>query len=144
MARFLTAADIVIVLSVPDVFGAPFQLQGFATEDVFNTDAIEISETQMGVDGNLSAGYVPREIPQKFMLQADSTSIDYFETIYARQVAQRAVYPFTGIFTIPAAEKTYNAVRGFLKGYSPTPSVGKVLKPREFGITWQTMSPGPG
>lgn len=143
MARFLTAADIVIILSAPDVFPAPFQLQGFATDDVFSTETLDIAETMMGVDGVLSGGYVPREIKQRFMLQADSLSIDYFEAIYAAQVAQRALYAFTGVFTIPAAEKTYSASRGFLTGYMPTPSIKKVLQPREFSITWATMSPGP-
>lgn len=143
MARFLTAADIVITLSVPDVFPAPFQLQGFATDDVFDTDDLDIAETQMGVDGNLSAGFVPREVKQRFMLQADSLSIDYFEQIYAAQVQQGRVFPFTGVQRIPAVEKAYNGSRGFLTGYKPTPSGKKTLQSRAFGITWQSLLPGP-
>ena len=143
MARFLTAADIVIVLSCPDVIGGPFQLQGFAAEDVFDTDNLAVAEVAMGVDGILSAGFVPREVVQRYTLQADSQSVDYFEAVYAQQVAQRAVYAFTGVLTLPAVGKTYNGSRGFLTGYSPTPAGRKILQPRQFAITWQSMSPGP-
>lgn len=143
MARFLTAADIVITLTNPAVFSAPFTLQGFATDDVFSTESLDIAETAMGVDGKLSAGYVPKPVMQRIMLQADSPSIDYFEAIYAAQVAQRATYPFTGVMVIPATEKTYNGNRGFLIGYSPTPTAKKTLQPREFGLAWENLSPGP-
>lgn len=143
MARFLTAADIVATLSLPDIFPSPFQLQGFATEDVFSTDSLDIAETMMGVDGKLSGGYVPREVKQTFMLQADSASVDYFEQIYAAQVAARQLYAFTGVFTIPAVEKTYNGNRGFMTGYKPLADAKKVLQSRAFVITWETMSPGP-
>jgi hypothetical protein len=143
MARFITAADAVIILSCPAVYPTPFQLQGFATDDVFSTDSIDIAETMMGVDGRLSGGYVPREVRQTFNLQADSESIDRFETIYSTQVTQRAIYAFSGVFTLKSVQRTYNASRGFLTGYTPSPTAKKVLQPRQFIITWEGFSPGP-
>lgn len=143
MPRSLTAADAVIILSFPDVFSAPFQLQGFAADDVFNTDAIDIAETSMGVDGRLSAGYVPREVPQNYMLQADSPSIDRFEQIYAAQVAGRVIFRCTGTIMLRSTEKTYSGSNGVLSNYTPTPAAKKILQPRAFRVTWESLLPAP-
>ena len=56
MAGTITGASAVIMLSVPGLFSTPQQLQGFATDDIFDTAAIASAETLMGVDGNLSGG----------------------------------------------------------------------------------------
>ncbi len=141
--RTLTAANAVITLSAPDVFGSPFTLQGFATDDVYGVDSLDIAETAMGVDGRLSGGYVPREVKQTFMLQADSASVDFFEQLYAAQVAQRTIYRISGVTIVAALEKKYTMNRGLMMAYSPAPTLKKIAQPRSFGITWETLSPGP-
>ena len=62
MAKTLTMANAVITLVVPAIELGPFQLQRFAADDVFNTGELDVAETSMGVDGNLSAGFVFRGV----------------------------------------------------------------------------------
>jgi len=141
MARTLTAANSILMLSIDGLFAVPQQLQGFAADDIFDTDSVAPAETSMGVDGKLSGGWVPQEIKQNITLQADSRSVDLFEAWYAAQQTARELYYATGSIYMPAVERKYSMVRGILSGAMVTPNAKKILQPRKFTITWQSVSP---
>ena len=141
--RTLTGANAIITLSAPDVFGAPFQLQGFAADDVFSTEAVQSAEVLMGVDGVMSAGFVFVPIPQNYMLQSDSQSVDFFETFWLQQQQNRTVYRLTGGISLKMVGKRYSMSNGVLTNYTPTADVKKLLQPRKFTITWESVLPAP-
>ena len=143
MARTLTAADTVIILTVPLVFPSGFQLQGFSTDDIYEAADIDIAETMMGVDGKLSAGFVPKEVAWTVTLQADSESNDNFEQWYASQQTNNAVYRASGIVSLEATTRKYNMKNGVMTRYSPMPKGGKVLQPRKYTITFESVLPAP-
>ena len=58
-------------------------------------------------------------------------------------MAQRAIYRVDGVFTLRSTEKVYNGTRGVLSNYSPTPGARKILQPRPFRVTWETLLPSP-
>jgi hypothetical protein len=143
MARFLTGADIVIMLQASiagsPVFPAAFQLQGFAADDVFSSDAIEPAEVYMGVDGNLSAGFTYKPVPQAFMLQSDSFSIDNIEQVQQIQQQAGTIAQWSATMTLSAVQKVYTSPKGFMTGYSSIPEVKKLIQPRRFTLTWERM-----
>lgn len=141
--RTLTAANAVIILSAPDVIASGIQLQGFAADDVFDTDDLEIVEAVMGVDGHLSGGYTPKPVPQRFTLQADSLSIDFFETFYSQSVQQQATFYLSGIVRLVSTGKSYAMNNGLLTRYKPLPDAKRILQSRTFGITWESVLPAP-
>ena len=141
MAKTLTAANCVLLLSIPGLYDTPQQLQGFATDDVFSSETIAPAETMMGVDGKLSAGWTPVAIKQTFNLQGDSDSVEIFEDWYAAQQRRRETYFASGRAHIPSIARKYIMRRGILTGYSPTPSVKKIVQPRVFEITWEAVLP---
>ena len=141
MARTLTSANAVILITVPGLFPVPQQLQGFATDDVYDVDSITPTETAMGVDGVLSAGWTPMPVKQGFTLQADSTSNDFFEAWYEAQQAARDVYFCTGETYLSSVERFYYGTRGVLTDYAPMAGGKKILQPRKFSITWGRVSP---
>lgn len=141
-SKTLTAANSVILLTIPGLYNVPQQLQGFATDEVADTDAIESAEVMMGVDGIMSAGWVPKEIKQTITLQADSDSIALFETWYAAQQSVRELYYATQSNYLPSVRRKYQLNKGVLTSYSPTPSVKKMLQPRKFTITFGSISSG--
>lgn len=143
MAGTLTGASAVITLSIQSLFPNPIQLQGFAADDVFDIDAIEIAETQMGVDGHLSAGYVNKEVKQTYSLMADSDSNDIFEAWAQQQRAQVDAFVANGRTNIRATGRTYIMTRGFLTSFQVAPSTGKLLKPRKYTITWESVNSTP-
>lgn len=137
----LTSANVILALSVANLFDTPQQIQGFASDEAFNFADIETSETVMGVDGILSAGWLPKELMQDITLQADSPSIPFFEDWYGNEQQARDLLIASGTVTYPSVGKQYNLVRGFLRGYSPAPQARKILQPRKFSIVWNYIQP---
>lgn len=139
----LTAANAVITLTVPNLFPAPVQLQGFSADNVYDVDVQEVVETAMGVDGILSGGFVYNPINQTFVLQADSPSIAFFETWAATQAQVKDVYTAMGNTVLPAVGRSYVSVKGFLVSLPPLPAAAKILQPRRFLIRWQSIQSVP-
>lgn len=141
MAGSITGATAVIMLSIPRLFPAPFPLQGFGADDIFDTDAIESVETLMGVDGKLSGGFVFVPVRQNYTLQADSDSIVFFDEWWATQKQIQDVLPANGVVLIPSVGKKWTLTRGFLKSYKPIPDIKKLAQPQRFAIEWQELFP---
>lgn len=139
----ITAANSVYTLSIVPVFPVPQQLQGYATDAAWDTDATQNAEAQIGVDGLLSAGFVPALTNQTIRLQADSSSIALFEAWAAAQRASKNIFYAIGNISLPSVSRAYVCQRGVLMSYASMPGVGKVLKPRDFTITWQSIEPVP-
>lgn len=143
MSGNLTAANCVFQLFIPDVFFTPQQLQGFSADDIFDVDSQEAVQTQMGVDGLLSAGFVYVETRQSITLQADSASNDVFDAWRAAEKSALNAFPASGVIVFPSLNRKYEMTRGFLTSYPPLASAGKILKPRKFGITWNRSDGAP-
>lgn len=139
----LTAANAVIMLSIPLVFPTPVQLQGFAADDIFSTEALDSAEVQMGVDGVMSAGFVFVPVQQRFVLQADSASNFIFDTWYNVQQGAKELFFATGLITLTSVGLKFAMVKGALTSYMPLPDAKKILQPRSFGITWQSAASAP-
>ncbi len=135
----ISSANSIIMLAIASLYTVPQQLQGFAADDIFDAEAVDEVEVLMGVDGTLSAGYVPQPVKWSVTFQADSASIDLFEAWYASQKAAGDVYFATGIVTLPSVGRLYTCTNGVLTSYSPMSSAKKLLQPRKFGITWESV-----
>jgi hypothetical protein len=142
--RFITSADAVITLSIVGLFNdVPQQIQGFATDDVFDVDQIKSVELMMGVDGNLSGGFVYQEVPMSVSLQADSDSNDIFDAWWNQMQSARKPYKAEGRILLPSLGFKFVAHKGFLTGYKPAPPGKRVLQPRTYQITWARVVPQP-
>ena len=139
----ITAADVVLTISVGIIIPQPQQLQGFATDDVFDIPSIKSVETLMGVDGILSGGFVYTEIRQEITLQADSLSNRLFDTWWTQMQATKGVYVASGAAKMPSVGTKFTMTNGFLTGYKPAPGAKRVLQPRRYEITWGRIAPSP-
>jgi len=139
----ITSANAVLTLSQPILFPTPVQIQGFAVDDIYDMDEVKSVETLMGVDGVLSAGFVFRERVQHIMLQADSASNDFFDTVNMQQEAALDVYQLSGQIQLPGIATKFNQIKGFLTGYKPMPDAKRTLTPRRYEITWEKVFPAP-
>ena len=139
----LTAANAIIALSQPVLFPTPQQLQGFAADDVTDMDPAKVLEHLMGVDGVLSFGFVWVERVQNIMLQANSASTAFFDTINTHQEAVQDVYPLNGTVILPAIGLMFNLINGGLETYNPMPKVQKIIRPRTFRLVWGKVVPTP-
>jgi hypothetical protein len=127
----------------PTLFAAPIQLQGWAVDDAFATEAVASVETLMGVDGFLSAGFVFVPIRQTIAIQADSVSNALFDNWWNAMQTTRDVYVAQGVITLTTIQTKYALTNGSLTTYHPMADVKKLLQPRRYGITWERISPAP-
>lgn len=139
----ITGANSVVLLSVTSLFPVPQQIQGFAQDEIFDTDAIATKEILTGVDGNMSAGWIYVPVKLNITLQADSLSNNFFESWYASEQAIQDALFATGTIRVPGISRLYQFRKGALSNYKPTPDAKKVLQPRKYEITFQSYVPAP-
>lgn len=135
----ITSANSVFTLVVLDVFPVPLNIQGYAADDAFTVDSVDASETMMGVDGIMSAGFVPFITPMTISLQADSPSISLFDAWLAAEAAAKEVFFANATITLPSVKKSYVLTKGALKKIKQFPDAKKVLQPVQYGIDWQSV-----
>jgi hypothetical protein len=140
----ITSANATLTLSIPGLFPV-VQIQGFSTDDAFDTDTVEIAQVVMGVDGNMSAGIVPVIKPQTITLQADSPSAVVFDSWVQAQdpTFGGVLLPANETLSIPSIGLKVALINGVLRNYTPISGAKKVLQPRRFTIVWQTIQPAP-
>jgi hypothetical protein len=143
MASFktITSANSVYMLQILDLFPTAQQLQGYSTDAAFATESYDPVEAMMGVDGIMSAGWVPVIKKQTISLQADSSSCDIFDAWNSAQQTARELYFAMGTIVLPALGKEYTMWKGVLSTYVPHAEAAKTLRFRQFGITWAEVLP---
>ncbi len=135
----ITSANAVITITIPLLLPVPVQLQGFAADDIFDSDEIEMADTLMGVDGILSGGVVLAMVPWNITFQADSPSIATFEAWDGGQQAAIDVFQAQANVTLTGIGRSYQMTNGFLVRGKRMPDAKKVLQPRKFRINWQQV-----
>jgi hypothetical protein len=139
----ITSANATILLSVPALFPTPFQLQKFATDDIFGTDPIQRGETAMGVDGYFTAGFTFVPVKQAYALMADSDSNYFFDQLALREQADLTKYEINGVVLLTSVGTKWTMTRGFLSIWQPIPDAKKVLQSRKHTIEWSRVLPSP-
>ena len=141
--KTLTSANSVFTISQSSLFPAPVQLQGYAADKAWSTEALELAETLMGVDGILSAGYVPNPVKQTVTLQADSDSKEIFDTIIMFSKARRETFFLNGEIILPSTGEVHTLTRGVLTTAKQIPDGQKILQPIDYVITWNDVDGSP-
>jgi len=136
----ITSANSVFTLVVAGLFPAPVQLQGYASDKAFTTEAIDLAEVQMGVDGRMTAGFVPNPVKQTITLQADSPSKDIFTALIQAMKTARGVFYVSGSIALPSTGESFTLTRGILTNAKQIPDAQKVLQPVDYVITWESVN----
>ncbi len=137
--KTITSANSVLTLVIAGLFNTPVQLKGYATDKAWATEAIDLAEVKMGVDGKMSAGYVPNPTVQTITLQADSDSKDIFATLIAATKTAREVYFLSATLVLPATGESFTMTRGVLTNAKQIPDGGKTLQEQDYVITWESI-----
>ena len=137
----ITSASAVYTLSVPGVFATPRKLEKWAVDDAFATDPITVAETQMGVDGGYTGGFVWEKVAQTLAFLGDSISNKLFDIWYKQQVQAQDVYFARAVITLKGPGLKFNLEQGYLVKYQPIPEVRRVLQMRKHTIEWKRIIP---
>jgi len=136
----LTSANSVLMIGVGVVFPVPQKIEGYATDDAFTFEVMQLAQAVMGVDGRMSAGYTPQVAVQTISLQADSPSKIIFETWVAAMKTSREVFYANGTLNIPSIKRKFTLSKGVLTQSPPAPTAHAILQPMTFQITWESVS----
>lgn len=136
----ITSSNSVFTLVVAGLFPSPVQLQGYSSDRAFMTEAIDLAEVQMGVDGRMTAGFTPNPTKQTVTLQADSPSKDIFTALIQAMKTAREVYYISGSIALPSTGESFTLTRGILTNAKQIPDAQKVLQPLDFVITWESVN----
>lgn len=139
MSRTITAANSVFTLLVAGVFPAPRNIEQYAADDQFSVDSVDVAETLMGVDGVMSAGWVPAIIPMQVMLQANSPSVDLFEQWDGAQAVAREIITAVATIILPSVDKSFVLTNGVLKQVKRFPDGKRTLQPIPYMIHWGSV-----
>ncbi len=135
----ITSANSVLSLAVTDLYPAPQQIQGYAADDAFTSEAQEQAEIVMGVDGNMSAGFIFNPVRMTITIMPDSPSLEIFENWRLAQQSAREVYRCNGTVILPAIGRKYSLQNGVLLSGSPHPGVRRTMQAVPFIIAWNRV-----
>lgn len=139
----ITSANSILLIGITGLFPTPQQMAGFAQDDAYSMADVTSAEVLMGVDAQLSAGWIPQIKEMNVSLQADSASNTFFEAWYAAEEAAKSKFFAFAVIQQPAVGKVYACATGVLSGYSPYADAKKVLQPRKFMIKWGSVIAAP-
>lgn len=128
----ITAANASAVMTVDEVYPQGFPMESFATDVALEVDAEVLAETRMGIDGRMSAGYVPSIKVVTVTLEPHSASTPYLDRVAARSRNNMEVYNVELVFNVPALKQVWTYSDGVLQTITPTPGIKKTLDPRPF------------
>lgn len=137
----ITSANASLILVVAGLFPAPVEIKGFASDRAFLTDQATVAQTEMGVDGRMTAGHLPVPSVMTISLQADSPSRTFFSEIDRASKVKRDIFYINGTISIPGTGEVFALTRGVMTQASRTPNAQKVLQAREWQITWESITP---
>lgn len=140
MTKTITSANSKFTISAEGLY-AGVQVQGFASDTAFTVESVQTAETRMGVDGNMSAGYTHHVVPQTIQLQADSDSIDVFDTIYMYTKSQNEVLWLTAVIEVPSTGKSYTLSKGVMQTYTHVAPHNRVQEAKQYVIHWGSVMP---
>jgi hypothetical protein len=139
----ITSANSSFALRVPGVFFTPQLIQGYAADDAFTQEAFDLVETRMGVDGNLSGGYVPSPKKLTIMLMPDSSALDTFILWAQAHVTGKDAIIGGALIALPSINKAFTLGKVFFTNWQGMPSAKKVLDPVQAVLTYQDLTSAP-
>ena len=136
----ITSTNSILTLSVFGLYPTPQRIQGFMADSAFTTDAQDLAEIVMGVDGRMSAGYVPNPVVMTISIMPDSPSQGFFENVIGATKSLREVFSMQGTLLLPSIGRLYTLNTGILNQGKILPDVQRVLQGTPFQITWESVT----
>lgn len=109
----------------------------FSADSALTAEAVEMVQTRIGIDGQISAGYTPTIKTFTVDFEASSSSIPYLLELAQLIETTKTPQPITLTITLPAVQKKF-VCTGFFTNYPPMFSVKQLLEPMQFGFKVST------
>ena len=137
----ITSANSAFILTVTKLQIASVALERYAVDTAWSLEDVETAVAQVGVDGKMSAGWVPRLNAMTISFTPDSESITMFDAIVTAQDTMKTIYTVQGTLSLPSVTKAYTLSNGVITQFKAIPDGGRVLQPQSYRITWESVKP---
>ena len=109
----ITSANSIILFRCVGVYDNWVKIEGAQADSFLSFSDATFGETQMGVDGKQSIGFVPHETPLTLNLAPNSPSIQYLENVYADFVQNMETRYCEFEVTYPSVQRRQSFKGGF-------------------------------
>jgi hypothetical protein len=144
MSGSITSANASIQITIPGVYSSGVLLEQFSTDDIIDPEAQVLTESRVGADGDVVAGYVFNLNEFRMSFQANSASIPVFYGWKAAQDGIRDVIAATMKVIAPSLGLDTDLSDVYCKSLPFLPPLHKVAEPLSVSMTanptWQTTS----
>lgn len=135
----ITSANSVLILTCEDLYPSGVQLENFSADQLIAQADEELASTRMGVDGYMSAGWIPSIKQVTISIEPSSPTVEVFDTIYKAQAQARTPYRLNLAVTVPSTGKTLTYKEGVLKGWKLLADHKQVLDPIQASIDFESV-----
>ena len=135
----ITSANAQLVLICETLIPTGVVLQQASTDAFASVDALQVTETRMGVDGYMAAGVTPNIVQVTINLEANSPSKRYFDLIAEAMLLNKKPYRCTLMIRLPSTEEGFMFYRGVMQTSNRTPALQKVLAPTSWVFHFEGM-----
>lgn len=137
----ITSANSTLIITVSALAIASVTMEGYAVDNAWALDDAETAVAQVGVDGKMTAGWVPRLNPLTLSFAPNSPSVTTLSTIITAQDTDRTIYALQGVLSCPAIGKSWTLSNGVLTRGKMIPDGSRVLSPQSFQMTFESARP---
>ena len=137
----ITSANATLVLSCADFALASVSVEGFAVDDAWSFEETEHVVAQKGVDGKMSAGWVPVLNNMRINFSPDSPFNAQMMALLQAQKAARKPFIISGVLSVPSLDKVFTLSKGVCPRAKTAPDGARVLGPQAYTITFDDVSP---
>ena len=113
----ITSANSAFILTVTKLQIASVALERYAVDTAWSLEDVETAVAQVGVDGKMSAGWVPRLNAMTISFTPDSESITMFDAIVTAQDTMKTIYTVQGTLSLPSVNKAYTLSNGVISQF---------------------------
>ncbi|MDE5682502.1 MAG: hypothetical protein K2I05_09310, partial [Mailhella sp.] len=136
----ITSANASAIMVVDTLFPVGFALEAFSTDQSIAMGEDTVTETRMGVDGVMAAGFVPSIKSITISFEEFSPSVTYLQQLYQAMQANKKKYDITLIVTVPSVSKSYTFTGGVLKTAKILADHKNVLDPVTYGFDFEKVT----
>lgn len=139
MNRNITSANAIAYMTIDSLYPQGFQLQQFSTDAAISQSDDTISETRIGVDGYMVAGYTPSIKTLTITIEPSSPSKEYLDHLYKSMQQNKKTYICNLVITLPSLSKIIQYSYGVLKTAKVLPDMQKTLAPIAYTFDFEKV-----
>lgn len=137
----ITSSNSSSVLTVESLFPVGITLEMFSTDSALSLENLDVTETRMGVDGKMAAGFTPNIFALTINLEAASPSFEALSQVWSAMSNNRRIYECTLVSTVPSINRVFTFTRGVMKSGVPFANIERVLAPSAWVFHFEKMIP---